>query len=230
VTRLSAAIQTHPKRADLAAALAASAGGPVDLAVDPEPTGVPSPWRTYRHALETTPAWATHRLVVQDDVTACSGFLPAVAAAVAAQPSRLLAFFVGGRPREAARAVWEASEHGLPWAELQNHHWCPAVCLCWPVPLIEPLLAYVDAQNWPAAFRADDEIIGRFCRVSGERPLASAPSLVQHEDVVPSLIGTRAHGGADLGRVAACWIGDCDPAGIDWNAGVYAPQLPARYR
>jgi hypothetical protein len=218
---LSVAIQTHPLRAEMAAELAALIPGS-ELAVDPDPSpeSPPSPWRTYRHALERTPAGATHRLIVQDDVAPCPHFLEAVEAAVAARPGRMLSFFVGGNPAEASRAVYQACDRGESWAELSNMNWCPVIALAWPAAFVAPFLAFVDAQDWPDAFRSDDEIVGRWLRHSGKLALASVPSLVEHPDVVPSLIGLRARGGEDPGRVAACLIpDDCDARTIDWTLG-----------
>lgn len=220
MTHVSIAIQHHPARAELAEALLAllrADGAHADLAADPDPdAALRSPWRTYRHALETTPPNATHRLVLQDDVLVCDGFPAAAAAALAARPDRLVTFYVGGNARLAAARVTHAAAQGHAWADLRHFSWCPAVALAWPVDLIAPLLAYVDRQRWPETFRADDEIIGRYLRSAGALPLATVPSLVDHPDDVPSLIGTRARGGRDRGRIAACWIGDCDASAIDW--------------
>ena len=82
----------------MAAALASPLSD-AELVVDPDPFGTyRSPWRTYRAALERTPARATHRLVIQDDVTLSRDFDVVVRKAVAARPDRLLVFFVGGQP------------------------------------------------------------------------------------------------------------------------------------
>lgn len=217
---LSIAIQTHRDRADMAAALAAQLTG-VEQVFDPDPDGqLRSPWRTYRTALERTPSNATHRLVLQDDVTLCRDFDSVVRKAVDARPERLLVFFVGGHPVEHARRVFQACDRDESWAELDHMRWCPVIATCWPVHFIEPFLAYVDRQKWPPAFRADDEIVGRWLRETQQWPLASVPSLVEHEDVVPSLIGRRNQGGRDRARVAACWIHPaCDPDSIDWSIG-----------
>lgn len=205
----------------MASGLAALVGGAVVL--DPDPDGQRGPWRTYRHVLETTPPDATHRMVIQDDAEPCDGFVDAMTAAVEAQPDRLVAFFVGGRPSEHARAVMNACSRDLAWAQLDYMRWCPVVATCWPAAMIEPFLGFVDQQRWPNRFQADDEIVGRWLRTIRERPLATVPSLVQHRDLVPSLKnGRRAQGGQDPGRVAACFVGDCDdcdPAAIDWSAG-----------
>lgn len=218
--RLSIAVQHHPSRADIVGPLLDALPG-ATLVVDPDPlSGLRSPWRTYRHALETTPERATHRLIVQDDVVPCRGFVPAAEAALAAQPDRLVTFIVCGNPFEHKQAVHRACANGYQWAELDNQRWCPVIALAWPVALIRPCLDFVDAQNWPETFTADDEVVGRYCQASGQLPLATVPSLVDHPDDVPSLLGAnKAQSGNDLGRVSCCWIGDCDPATIDWTLG-----------
>lgn len=215
---LSVAIQHHPIRSELVQELLGDIPG-AELATDPEPNAMRNPWRSYRHALQTTPPGATHRMIVQDDVRVCDGFLPAVLAAVAAKPDRILSFFVAGNPYEHSQAVYAACDRGSSWAELDNQRWCPAVCLVWPAYHVPAVLAWVVAQNWPDAFRADDEIVGRYCRYADVLPLASVPSLVDHPDDVPSLLGQKAQYGQDPGRTTACWIGDCDPASIDWTLG-----------
>ncbi len=216
---LSVAVQHHPSRADLIGPLLERLGEPVDVVADPDPHGSPNPWRTYRHARETTPGHATHRLVVQDDAEPCENFLAAARLAAAARPHRLLVFFVGGAPVTYARRVWDACQLEKTWAVLPNGTWCPAVCVLWPVPMIRPFLDYA-GELVPARFVADDEIIGRYLAHSGQSALASVPSLVEHPDVVASTIGKRAHAGADKNRVAACMIPDnCDATQLDWHAG-----------
>lgn len=215
---LSIAIQTHPERDEMARKLAALLPG-AELVVDPDPDAVRSPWRTYRHALERTPP-GHGRLVIQDDAQPCRHFAEVVRHAIAARPDRLLVFFVGGQPVEHARAVMRACQQDLSWAELDHMRWCPVICTYWPAAMIGPFLEYVDQQRWPDHFRSDDEIVGRWLRATKQRPLASVPSLVEHPDEVPSLIGRRARGGLDRARVAACFIHeDCDARTIDWTLG-----------
>lgn len=221
-TRVSFAIQSHPHREHLAALLAGELRA--EIVLDPDPDSpIRSPWRTFRHLLETTPPDATHRFQIQDDAIVCPYAREAIEAAVEARPDRLLVFFVAGNPHHHANAVRVACRDDLPWAVLDYAHWVPVVATCWPVDLIPPLLEYVDAQRWPEQFCADDEIVGRYVRELKHRPLASVPSLVEHRDEHQSLIGKRNAGGQDPGRVAACWIGDCadcmDAREIDWTRG-----------
>jgi hypothetical protein len=226
LTRLSVAIQHHPGRdgtpifEGLREALPSA-----EVVVDPDYRDFPNPWRCYRLALERTPPSATHRLIVQDDVLTCLHFEEAIARAVEAQPDRVISFCTAGNPYQHADQVWHAADQGLPWAELSNETHCSVIATLWPARLVNPLLDWSLAQNWPNAFRADDEIAGLFMRHIHEYPLATVPSLVEHPDTVPSMVGRRAAGGEDRGRVAACWIGECDPLTIDWSAGVLpAPQ------
>lgn len=217
---VSFAIQAHPDRREAAENLAAQLLARVVYDPDPE-SSLRSPWRTFRHLLETTPADATHRFQIQDDAVVCPHMREAVESAVAARPDRLLVFCVTGLPWHHAEAVRVACSEDRSWATLSYAHWCPLISTCWPVGLIEPFLAWVDAQQWPPSFCADDEIVGRWLHEVEHSPLATVPSLVQHPDTNPSLIGLRAWAGEDPGRVAACWIGDCadctDARLIDWR-------------
>src|SRR4051812_3404863 len=177
-TVVSAAIQSHLRRAEMAAALAETVGS-AEVVSDPDPDGDPSPWRTYRETLERTPVGATHRLILQDDALPCPGFRAAVEAAIRTRPEVPLVLFVAGQPFEYVRAMRRASDRGEHWAWLDNRYWLPCVAVAWPTALIGDLLAYVDAQNWPRTFRSDDEILGRFLRARRVRALATVPSLVQ---------------------------------------------------
>lgn len=225
--RVSIGIQASPARADMAALLAEQCNA--DVVFDPTPDHPRrSPWRTYRAVLEATPGFEcgftnagapSHRMVVQDDGELCEGFTSTLTAAVAARPDRVLVFHVSGNPYEHKQAMERACARGVSWAELTTARWCSAVATCWPVRLIHPLLRYVDEQLWPESFVADDEIIGRFLRDHGETPLGSVPSLVQHPDLVPSLLGKKHRLGVDPGRVAVCFPMDDCALSVDWTLG-----------
>lgn len=225
---ISFAIQHHPKRSDLAAALVAAIGGEVDVVADPFPHDpLPSPWRSYRHVLCETPDVVTHRVVLQDDAVVCDGFRDAAEAAVAARPGSLIAFFVAGHPTPCAHRIYAAAARGEQWACIGNDYHAPLVALAWPEPLICPFLKWADAQAFSPQMRCDDHIVGVWTRAARELVWATVPSLVQHDNMIPSLIGQRS-GVHDPGREAACWIGSCDAASIDWTPVVRRPQDPAR--
>lgn len=215
-------VQAHPERALMAAALAVKIGG--DVCYDPDPDNpIRHPWRTYRHLLETADPEATHISVIQDDAIVCGRYAEAVELAVAARPDRILVFFVGGNPRPHALAVLNACRADRPWAELGLGPWLPVVANVWPREIAQELLDWDASHTWPPKFISDDERCGRFVQWRKINALASVPSLVEHPDVAVSLLGKKARGGADPGRIAACWIGSCDectdPTTIDWTRG-----------
>lgn len=205
--RLSVAIQTHPRRLSHARELAGRlAPLPVDVVVDPAPDPtLPNPWRTYRKALEETPDWATHRLIVQDDATPCLGFAEAAPRAVASVPGACVAFFHSSRPRENLHRLAAAEREGSPLAGISVRQFAPVIALSWPAEVICPCVCWTYEQGWPETFRADDQIVGLALAAHDVPVYATVPSLVQHEDVLPSLIRRRhyeRHGPAHPTRTA----------------------------
>lgn len=213
MVRLSVAIQHHPARAELIEPLrVALEPADVLVATDPEPEGRPSPLRTYLEALRLAPAWATHHLVLQDDAVLCRNFTPAALLALESRPDGPLTFFVSEQHRESAHHIRGAYGRGERFVAVPSRRWIPAVALAWPAELVPRFLEYVEAQRWPGMFVADDEAIGRFCRLEHVEVLATVPSLVQHPDI-PSLIGRRR---IRAGRRAIHYIGNDDPLELEW--------------
>ncbi len=155
--------------------------------------------------------------MLQDDVQLCSDFSLAAARAIEARPDCAICFFVGGQPGDAAHRILAAQKRREVFTSISPRRWVPAVALAWPTQIIPDFLDYVNGQNWPDQFVSDDEAFGRFFRENGTEIVATVPSLVEHPDEVESLIGRRARGGLDRGRVAAWFIGDADPLEIVWN-------------
>jgi hypothetical protein len=155
---------------------------------------------------------------VQDDVEPCPYFLPAVRAACRARPDDLLVFYVGGNATMHTAALFRASALGHSWALLGHHQFVPLVAVAWPEALVCPAVCWVADQPWADALLADDEVIGRWVREAGVFPLASCPSLVEHDSTAPSLMHERFLDSP--GRRASCLIGpDCDARTIDWTLG-----------
>lgn len=229
--RVAVMVQAHPDRTEMAHTLAEQCGGMVVFDPDPDHPRR-SPWRTYRHCIESAPGYAfgfttagsaTHVLVLQDDTLPCRSFNEALPAAVSARPTDLLVFHVSGNPFEHKRALLDACSRDEPWAALRvGHRWVSAIATCWPAPMALDLLRYVDNAGWPSEFVADDEIIGRYASSEGVTPYATVPSLVEHTDMVPSLLGRKERYGNDPGRVAACFADNCagyDATQVDWTLG-----------
>lgn len=179
---------------------------------DPDPDGPRQPWRTYRLALETTPEWASHRVILQDDALPCAGFPSLLRGAVEAEPNSLVILCLCDRPTYLAQRASRAYADGRAWLRCDRYQWVPVIGLVWPVRLVWKALRWIDAQNWPREFMADDEIVGRFAKANRETVVATVPSLVQHPDLCESLIGKRSRVG---GRRAAVFYDD--PGAINWS-------------
>lgn len=198
---LSIAIQHHPSRQHLLAPLVERLGE-CEIVSDPDPDGKPSPLRCYLEALRRTPTSATHRLVVQDDTWPASDFRAKAVSVLEERPGVLICFFVPGSAGGGMNRVRRAAVAGKGWARLGAGGWVPAVATCWPAHLIDPFLEFCSHPKF-AGKRADDGMIARFVRVTRTQVWATIPSLVEHPDHEPSLIGKKHGGGSIRWRVAA---------------------------
>jgi hypothetical protein len=225
---VQALIQAHPHRAELAEELARCLDG-CEIVYDPEGGGPRSPWRTYRLCLERGIQLGEPFVVVQEDAIVCDRFLEAADQAAAAQPENPLAFFCPAKPPAYTNVMYRARMQGAPWAQLPTGTWVPLVATCWPVELAKQFLHWYDSTRFPPGWNSDDEIAGRFLYHADVSMLVSVPSLVEHPDDVPSVVGDRRiREGRDPGRRAFFWIGDpewsdygCDGTVIDWTAEPY---------
>lgn len=169
-----------------------------------------SPWRTYRLCLERLDV--QEGLILQDDAVVCEGFLDAAAAAVAARPGRLIAFFHGGTPAM-RQSFAGAHARGDPFVEIVGNSWVPTVALYWPAGAARALLDWLDSRQRGSRRgiaperRADDAIVGEWARKTRRGALVTVPCLVEHPDEEPSLIGARARAGRDRARVAVEYVG-----------------------
>jgi hypothetical protein len=209
---LSIAVQHHPSRAELLPLLEHL--GEYELVVDPEPDApYQSAMRTYLEALRRTPGHATHRLIVQDDAVACTGFPELAEAAVAEHPDDLVAFFVPGRTL-LRNLLGGALARGERWCQLpQSLNWTPTVALCWPAGLIDEFVAFGEEVIATRARRglstqADDPYVGAWRKKRKLPVWATVPCLVQHPDVAQSLYhkGLKPRAGANRSRVAAMYV------------------------
>lgn len=124
----------------------------------------------------------------------------------------MIALCVTGLAILNVRRMQRESASGSSWASLDIRSFVPVIATLWPTRLIEPALAYVDGQTWPAHWIADDEIVGRIMRTLKEEVLATVPSLVDHDDREASLVSARRK--ASPARRAALYASDA--AGLTW--------------
>jgi hypothetical protein len=206
-------IQHHPSRAALLDRLVSSLGPtPFDVVVDPDPDGPPSAWRTYRRCLSERPGEDV--VIVQDDAVAADGVADAIPAIADANPGRLVVLYVGGMPVRTAKRIRRMADMGHRYAAPHPDDWVPTVALIWPAALRVDLLDWADRHGVKPDALGDDSIVGRW---AGHRRLdvvCTIPSLFQHPDDEPSLIGRKHKSGANPFRVAARFTGSADH---DWS-------------
>lgn len=210
-------IQHDPRRADLLPPLLATLPD-AQVVPDPEPESpIRSPWRTYLACLRVLDPDASHLLILQDDAELCRDFAATVELVVAARPDRPICLFVPGVGLM-AREVLEACRRGSHWFELNNREWLPTVCVAWPRAHVEKILAFAERRRFPPAKTADDGNLAKWMLEEHIVVYATVPSLVNHPDMEPSLVGTAHWRGMNPARVAACWTGrDFSPIELDWE-------------
>ena len=201
-------VQHHPERAALIEPLLRRLPRSAIVIPDPDPgSAVRSALRTYRACLEAIPERATHALVIQDDAWPCDRFPSRLRAAVAEHPDALLALFMPGSGAHHG-AVTRAAKQGLPWTRVPPT-WTPTVALVWTADRARQFLTWLDDNRYDPhnRHRGDDGPVGKFVARNRLRVMAPVPSLVQHPDVVPSLIGRRHAAGRNRARVASLFVG-----------------------
>lgn len=159
-----------------------------------------STWRTHRLCLEAIQPDATFACILQDDALPCDDFARLVTAAIAEQPDRIIALFVPG-VGHLARTVNIARMRGQRWLDWPAISFVPLVGVVYPADIARAIPAFADAKRISVG-RADDAVISQFVRAHRIHPVAILPSLVEHLDSVPSVMGMPSGRGASH-RVAA---------------------------
>jgi hypothetical protein len=190
--RIGVAIMFHPSRSALAHALAGRCA-PLRpaMVVDPDPTSFPSPLRTAKRAWAAVEPDVTHHLVLQDDVVLTAGFLTELRAVVAGLPDFGIALYVNRGSLRNAYLARRAAALGSPWAPLSGFEYLPTLGFLLPAGLARELAAFL--ITYPDEFRADDEVVARFCRSRRVPVVAAVPNLIDHGHQ-PSVAGNDEHG------------------------------------
>ena len=182
------AIQHHPSRAGLLPRLIAGLERlPFDIVADDGPP--PDPWRGHRKCLERFQAdLYSHLVVIQDDALLCECFECELHCALEAEPAATLMLFLAAQPRLTAMAARRAAELGEPFAPKAPRDYLPVVGVSYPAAHVASILEWADQASGRVS-RSDDFMLGRWHRDRDPRVLVTVPSLVQHPDDVPSVIG-----------------------------------------
>jgi hypothetical protein len=136
----------------------------------------------------------------------------------AAQPDVPVCLFLARLPRDTKPRVEQAMKMNRRYVVLSQRSFMPVVATLWP------RAKAVEFMEWAAANpylpgtrepRSDDAMAGRWKMLTRQQVFATVPSLFEHPDREPSLIGRRAMWGQDRGRCAA-FLAD-DASVFDWS-------------
>jgi hypothetical protein len=190
--RIGIAVMYHPSRSVPAHELAQQCGpADVDLVVDPDPTSFPSPLRTAKRAWAAVRPGVSHHLVLQDDVVLSAGFRDHLRTVVAARPLDGIALYVNRGSLRNGYFARRAAALGAPWSPLSGFEYLPTLGFVLPAAAARRLAAFM--TTFPDEFRADDEVVARFCRDHRIPVVAAIPNLIDHGSR-PSIAGNDEHG------------------------------------
>ncbi len=181
------AIQHHPSRHELLPRLTGRLGQ-LEHEIVPDDGPPPDPWRGHRKCLERHREPFTHLVVIQDDAIPCPAFECELRCALEQEPDATLMLFLGAQPRLTAQAAMRALDAGESFAAKHPRDYCPVVGISYPAAHAADILAWNEEPNGRRS-KSDDFMIGRWHRERQHRILATVPSLVDHPDDVPSVVG-----------------------------------------
>ena len=215
-------IQQHPSRADLLPALLEGLT-PLLVEVSSHSSIPPNPWEGYKKALQITATEIqfSHLVVLQDDVVVCRNFAPAIEQIAQANPDTPVVLFLARLPRRISNMALHATKKRQVYldCQLRSNDFLPVVAILWPVEKAREFLAWTEANPHKLGHkdpRSDDAVGGRWASLTKQTIRFTLPSLVEHPDMEPSLIGRRASWGKDKGRVSLQFC-EGDPLEIDWS-------------
>ena len=202
--KLSIVIQCHPKRRWWVEEMQKKIPQ-ARLVEDVRSQGV---WPTAKRAWKQYDPFATHHIVLQDDVLPCQDFVEGLEAALTACPEVPVCVF------SRRKIIHKSVEKGHSWVKLGDGCWGQGTCF--PVSLIEPFFRW-EWEHIHSFFKWDDARMALFCIYHDMPVWCTVPSLVEHVGHAKSLVGNR----TPLPRIATQYIGeDASALGIDWSKGV----------
>jgi hypothetical protein len=181
-----ARIQAHPAREDLHGPLTASLA-PLETEVFVHSSDPPNPWEGYRRCLSDIPE-CSHLLILQDDALPCASFPVALEQVAERHPSTPVCLFLGAAPASTAGLARKAMMRQRRYIPLMNTNFVPLVAVLWPRQVAQEFLEWSETTTRKMT-RADDGNAARFMRDTRQPFMVSVPSLVEHNDFIPSVKG-----------------------------------------
>lgn len=166
-------IMASPKRKEKVERLLESLKLPESqVAWDDRPEGGDAMYTARKTWLSPIPDWATHRVVLDDDVLVCDNFLNIVEQIAATHPDCAVGLcnFVG-----------RTNYLDLSTPYFRTHSMCGCGIML-PKPIIEPCMEYIDEFPDSELKKIDDYMISKYCFESKITMLTVLPTIIQHPD------------------------------------------------
>lgn len=207
----SVAIMAHEKRAAWVPDLSQALGG-AQVVWD----RYNDRWDTGRRSLMAFDSGADYHVVVQDDALLPPNFMAGLQLALDNRPQDgpIGLYFGKVRPRasETSRLFRAAEKNNARWIRYPGPWWGVGIAV--PTADIAEIVAFGDGRTDIANY---DLKIARYYQKTNRMCHYTIPSLVQHRsEDNPSLVEGR----TGQNRVAYQYVGDRDPAQIDWSGPV----------
>jgi hypothetical protein len=181
-------IQAHPSRRDLLPDLLDRLE-PLPVEIRVHESIPPDPWAGYKECLKNLPE-CSHVCILQDDAMPCVNFSEALTSVAERHPHIPVCLFLGGSPSSTAAQARRAWNKNRRYTPLLNTSFVPLVAVLWPRETAEAFLEWSRSHK---TTRADDGNAAKFMRTTKQPFLCTVPSLVEHNDFVPSVKGGRVH-------------------------------------
>lgn len=149
----------------------------------------PDPWAGYKACLTDLPD-CSHVLIAQDDCQPCANFAPALEKIAEKHPSTPVCLFLGAYPAATAAQARKAMMKGQLYVPLGPTSFVPLVCVLWPRLKAQEFFHWSGSQSMT---RADDGNAAKWMRRTKQQFMVTVPSLVEHNDFIPSVKGGREH-------------------------------------
>lgn len=129
---------------------------------------------------------------------------PAVEQIAASNPEIPVCLFLARLPRRTSQKATLALKHGQRYSPVFWRDFVPVVAVLWPVHKAREFMAWAENASLPGNPnpRSDDAVVGRWMAMTRQEIRVTCPSIVEHPDMEPSLIGRKPAWGRDSGRVA----------------------------
>jgi hypothetical protein len=182
-------VQAHPSRKDLLPDLVDRLR-PLPVEIRQHSSIPPDPWSGYVECLKNLPD-CSHILIIQDDAIPCEHFPEALMQVADRHPSTPVCLYLGASPASTAAQARRAMMKERRYTPLLNTTFVPLVAVLWPKRVAEDFL---DWSRHAKTTRADDGNAARWMKRAKQPFLVTVPSLVQHNESVPSVKGSDNRG------------------------------------